>query len=301
MGDSVQLSLQKYVELRLAEREKELISHTVSVLEKQVVSQQKAIEQLSLQIKRVTEEREELKIKVIHLEKEIDISNERLILSQKYSQRGQKVDEEIFENGSNEIKHKQKLLVEELMSKKRNTSTSVATSNVNTKESINPFSIKEVQLNKPYSGKPSFIKTAILNEYINHISQTDLNTQFYISTTSVCKKVPKYCFQIEYRLLCEVFTDSIVGNSNIVLLKGYPSVVSHKIFELYCTKSNMLDLLKIIKDPQQRSQTRVIIGLFNKCVLALEEMRKRSGFCQNYSIIKDRYPHVQFVALGRYE
>ncbi|EDR29936.1 hypothetical protein EDI_233980 [Entamoeba dispar SAW760] len=221
------------------------------------------------------------------------------MLSQKYSQKGQKVEEGIFNTSSKEIKRRQNF--EELIPRKKSTSTSIASINLSNKDSTDPFSIKEVQINKTQSRKHSFIKSDIFNDYINYISKVDLNTHFNISTTSVCKKIPKYCFQVEYRLLCEVFTDSILRNSNVVLLKGYPSIVSHKIFEMYCLKSNMLELLRIIKDPQQISQTRVIIGMFNKCVLALEEIRKSRGLCQNYSIIKDRYPHVQFIALGRYQ
>ncbi|EKE38341.1 hypothetical protein ENUP19_0297G0036 [Entamoeba nuttalli] len=112
------------------------------------------------------------------------------------------------------------------------------------------------------------------------------------------KKI-KLRFTVRYDLLLTIFCDKLEKREDVKILKGYPSIRSSILFTDYCKAIGVKFPSCIRNENQKKCFVRINVGNFNKCITKLETARISGGFQRNLLVIKDRYPHVQYVAAGR--
>ncbi|KAL7713701.1 Uncharacterized protein QTN25_008720 [Entamoeba marina] len=165
---------------------------------------------------------------------------------------------------------------------------------------------KEIELENPIKKRYPIVVTEDIYSLIEQriregneaIKTMKIEKQFIVTTTQVNKKHSKYPFEINYEVVMELFTEHVQQKKGFRMLKGYPSIQSSILFNGYCTKSKLLNTFDLKNDEEKKIFMRVGVANFNKCVKKLEEMRVENGLKQNFGIIKDRYPHIQFIAIG---
>ncbi|EDR26080.1 hypothetical protein EDI_023430 [Entamoeba dispar SAW760] len=112
------------------------------------------------------------------------------------------------------------------------------------------------------------------------------------------KKI-KLRFTVRYDLLLTIFCDKLEKREDVKILKGYPSIRSSILFTDYCKAIGVKFPSCIRNENQKKCFVRINVGNFNKCITKLESARISDGYQRNLLVIKDRYPHVQYVAAGR--
>ncbi|EDR27616.1 hypothetical protein, conserved [Entamoeba dispar SAW760] len=154
--------------------------------------------------------------------------------------------------------------------------------------------IKEV---KDFSSESNEVRPEPKEEIKEEVKMEEDEEEWEVSTTTFGSlPIP---FIVNYSLIMEIIGNKFEKREDVVIYKGYPSILTLSLFKEFSKLIELGDLSDTTGLNKNKEVLEKALDYFEKCINYLEQKRIAKGLSRNLVITKDKTSHVQFIGAGK--